>query len=104
MDNLDATRRGILTIVSGKNAGDKIELTEGLTTLGTLGVQVAAVSKRPQGFFTIHVDGSKDKDKDKDKDKVPLVNEKPIGFKSHKLENGDRIEIAGLVMAYKDSE
>ncbi len=73
-------------------------LTEGLTTLGTLGVQVAAVSKRPQGFFTIHVDGGKDKDK------VPLVNEKPIGFKSHKLENGDRIEIAGLVMAYKDSE
>lgn len=98
MDNLDATRRGILTIVSGKNAGDKIVLTEGLTTLGTLGVQVAAVSKRPQGFFTIHVDGGKDKDK------VPLVNEKPIGFKSHKLENGDRIEIAGLVMAYKDSE
>ncbi len=100
MDNLDAKRRGVLAIVSGKNAGDKIVLTEGLTTLGTLGVQVAAVSKRPQGFFTIHVDGGKDKDKDK----VPLVNEKPIGFKSHKLENSDRIEIAGLVMAYKDSE
>jgi pSer/pThr/pTyr-binding forkhead associated (FHA) protein len=88
---------GILRILSGDQAGEEIGLIEGLTTIGKPGVQVAAVSKRPQGYFIIHVDGGKDKDR------VPLVNGEPTGFKSRKLEDGDKIEVAGITMEYQGS-
>jgi hypothetical protein len=86
---------GCLVILNGDKAGQRITLTQALTTVGEPGIQVAAVSKRPQGHFIIHVDGGKDKDR------VPLVNGEPTGFKSRKLEPGDKIEVAGIQMAYE---
>ena len=83
-----------LKVENGADAGTKIQLQDTMTTVGEPGIQVAAVSKRPQGHFIIHVDGGKDKDK------VPLVNGEPTGFKSRKLEAGDVIEIAGIQMKY----
>ncbi len=85
---------GALKVLSGKNAGATLPLEEGLTTVGEPGVQVAAISRRPQGHFIIHVDGGKDRER------VPLVNGEPTGFKSRKLERGDRIEVAGVLMEY----
>lgn len=86
--------RAKLRVLTGAKAGSFINLEEGLTTIGEPGVQVAAVSRRPQGHFIIHVDGGKDKNK------VPLVNGEPTGFKSRKLEKGDRIEVAGIQLEY----
>ncbi|MFT7684894.1 MAG: pSer/pThr/pTyr-binding forkhead associated (FHA) protein [Candidatus Azotimanducaceae bacterium] len=88
------TGHGYLIYSTGPKSGAKIPLEEGLTTIGEPGVQIAAISKRPQGHFIIHVDGGKDKNK------VPLVNGEPTGFKSHKLEPGDTIEVAGNQMEY----
>ncbi len=85
---------GHLVIRNGAGRDEKIDLTEALTTVGEPGIQVAAVSRRPQGHFIIHVDGGKDKTK------VPLVNGEPTGFKSRRLEPGDIIEIAGVQMEY----
>jgi len=84
-----------LKVMSGGDAGRTITLEEGLTTIGLPGIQVAAVSRRPQGHFIIHVDGGKDKDK------VPMVNGEPTGFKSRKLEDGDKIKVAGIEMEYR---
>lgn len=84
-----------LKVLTGEHKGQKILLDDGLTTIGEPGVQVAAVSSRPQGHFIIHVDGGKDRER------VPLVNGEPIGFKSRKLEHGDRIEVAGVEMQYE---
>lgn len=89
--------KGYLKVLSGAREGQKILLEEGLTTIGEPGIQVAAVSRRPQGHFIIHVDGGKDKER------VPIVNGEPTGFKSRKLENGDRIVIAGVEMEYVSS-
>ncbi len=86
---------GYLKVLNGQDPGSKIMLTGGLTTVGEPGIQMAAVSKRPQGHFIIHVDGGKDKDR------VPLVNDEPTGFKSRKLEPGDKIEVAGIEMEYQ---
>ena len=82
-----------LVVISGSGEGDKIDLGS-MTTVGEPGIQVAAVSRRPQGHFIIHVDGGKEKDK------TPLVNGEPTGFKSRKLEPGDVIEVAGIEMEY----
>ncbi|MBL6690132.1 MAG: hypothetical protein ISP91_07050 [Pseudomonadales bacterium] len=69
-------------------------LEDSMTSIGVAGVQMAAVSKRPQGHFIIHVDGGKDRNK------TPVVNGEPIGFKSKKLEVGDLIEVADLQFEY----
>ena len=87
--------RGFLKVLNGEQAGNKIVLDEGLTRIGVPGIQVAAVSRRPQGHFIIHVDGGKDKER------VPLVNGEPTGFKSRKLEPGDIIEVAGIRLEYQ---
>ena len=85
---------GYLKIVKGDEAGELVKLDDALTTIGVPGIQVAAVSKRPQGHFIIHVDGGKDRNK------TPVVNGEPIGFKSRKLEVGDLIEVADIQLEY----
>lgn len=85
---------GYLKYVQGGDPGQVIMLEDSMTSIGVAGVQMAAVSKRPQGHFIIHVDGGKDRDK------TPVVNGEPIGFKSKKLEVGDLIEVADLQFEY----
>ena len=81
-----------LKLVSGTNAGKELQLTKILTTLGRPGVQVAAITRRPTGYFLIVVDAGKDK-------KMPLVNDAEIG-KQHPLADGDVIEVAGIQMSF----
>ncbi len=85
---------GYLKIIAGGEPGETLKLDEALTTIGEPGVQVAAVSKRPQGHFIIHVDGGKDRNK------TPVVNGEEIGFKSRKLEVGDLVEVAEMKLEY----
>src|SRR5712691_4824398 len=47
-----------LQLLSGANAGKELDLTKPLTTLGKPGVQVAVITRRPQGFFITHVEGA----------------------------------------------
>src|SRR5882672_1275232 len=47
-----------LQMLTGGNAGKEIELTKNLTTLGKPGVQVAVITRRPQGYFITHVEGT----------------------------------------------
>ena len=44
-------------MLSGAFAGRELELTKALTTLGRPGVQVAAITRRSEGYFIVHVDG-----------------------------------------------
>jgi len=81
-----------LRLMSGTNAGKELQLTKILTTLGKPGVQVAAITRRPKGYFLIVVDAGKDK-------KMPLVNDTEIG-KQHPLSDGDVIEVAGVKMGF----
>ena len=81
-----------LQLTSGTNAGKELKLTKILTTLGRPGVQVAAITRRPGGYFLIVVDAGKDK-------KMPLVNDTEIG-KEHPLADGDVIEVADVQMQF----
>ena len=60
---------GAIQLLSGANAGKELELTKPLTTLGKPGVQVAVLTRRPQGYFITHVEGAS----------RPAVNGQPIG-------------------------
>ncbi len=81
---------GVVQILSGANAGRELELTKPLTTLGKPGVQVAVLTRRPQGYFITHVEGANH----------PKVNGQPIGPAPHALKDHDLIELAGVKMEF----
>lgn len=79
-----------IQILNGPNAGKELDLVKGLTTLGKPGVQVAVLTKRPQGFFITHVEGAS----------YPVVNGQVLGGQPHQLQDHDLIELAGIKMEF----
>lgn len=82
-----------LQILNGANAGKELELTKALTTIGKPGTQVAAITRRPQGYFIIHVEGAPG-------GRTPIINGKPTGTQATKLNDHDVIEVAGVKMEF----
>lgn len=82
-----------LQVLSGTFAGRELELSKALTTLGRPGVQVAAVTRRSEGFYIVHVESGKPDD-------FPKVNGQPIGPQARKLEDNDVIQLAGVKMGF----
>ncbi len=85
-----AQRVGMLQILTGGNAGKEMELTKSLTTLGKPGVQVAVITRRPQGYFITHVEGAQ----------FPVLNGKTLDAQAHALDDHAVIEIAGVKMEF----
>ena len=81
---------GALQILSGGNAGREVELVKNLTTLGKPGAQVAVITRRPQGYFVTHVEGTQ----------FPIVNGKTLDNQPHPLRDHDVLEIAGVKMSF----
>jgi len=94
-DESPAPASGEATIIlrSGANIGKELPLIKVLTTLGKPGVQVAAITRRPAGYFLIHVDGGGNETR-------PMVNNKEIGIRAEPLHNGDIIEVANVKMEF----
>ena len=86
MNNLN----GKLQILNGVNSGKEMVLTKQLTTIGKPNVQVAAITKRVQGYFIIHVDGKEN----------PIVNGNSVGVQATQLYDHDLIEVAGIKMEF----
>ncbi|MGI9236436.1 MAG: FHA domain-containing protein [Woeseiaceae bacterium] len=82
-----------LQVLSGAFAGRELELTKALTTLGRPGVQVAAITRRAEGYYIVHVESGKDDD-------YPLVNGQPIGPQARKLSDNDVLQLAGVKMGF----
>jgi len=79
-----------LQLLTGPNAGKEIELVKNLTTLGKPGVQVAVITRRPQGYFITHVEGAV----------FPVLNGKAIDSQARQLNDHDVIELAGVKMEF----
>ena len=87
------TINGRLRVQSGSNVGKELELTKALTTIGKPGVQVAAITKRADGYYIVHVGGAAG-------GKRPLVNGTEIDAQARKLNANDVVELAGIKMAF----
>jgi hypothetical protein len=83
-------RVAAIQILTGANAGKEMELTKALTTLGKPGVQVAVITKRPQGYYITHVEGAN----------FPIVNGKAVDAQAHPLNDHDVLELAGVKMEF----
>ena len=87
------SRPAKLQVLSGQFAGRELELSKTLTTLGRPGVQVAAISRRADGYYVVHVESSKPGD-------YPLVNGQPIGPQARRLHDNDVVTLAGVKMGF----
>ena len=92
-ENPVALPKAKLQVLSGAFAGRELELTKALTTLGRPGVQVAAITRRADGYSLVHVDGGSD-------NSYPQVNGKQIGEQACKLKDNDVIQLAGVKMGF----
>ena len=84
---------GKLRVSSGPNMGKELELSKALTTIGKPGVQVAAITRRADGYYIVHVGGQGG-------GKRPLVNGAEIDAQARRLSNNDSIELAGTKMTF----
>jgi pSer/pThr/pTyr-binding forkhead associated (FHA) protein len=82
-----------LQVLSGSFAGRELALTKALTTLGRPGVQVAAITRRAEGYFVVHVESGAP-------DSYPLVNGMSIGPQARRLQDNDVIQLAGVKMGF----
>ncbi|MCB1758643.1 MAG: FHA domain-containing protein [Gammaproteobacteria bacterium] len=73
-----------LRFFRGPNAGQTEILQRALYTIGQPGGEVAAIARRPQGFFLLHIGG----------DRYPMINNKPVdSVAGVKLNEGDVVEV-----------
>ncbi len=79
-----------IQVLSGAAAGRTLDLTKNLTTIGKPGLQVAVITKRPNGYFITHVEGAT----------FPTLNGASLGGTAHPLGDHDMIEIAGVKMEF----
>ena len=79
-----------IQILTGPGAGKEMELVKNLTTLGKPGVQVAVITRRPQGYFITHVEGAV----------FPVLNGRTLDSQSHALNDHDVVELAGVKMEF----
>ena len=79
-----------IKVLTGAAAGREVTLTKVVTTVGKPGVQVASITKRPNGYAFAHVEGVT----------RPSINGVPLVGDSAPLRNGDVIELAGTQMQF----
>ncbi len=79
-----------IKVLNGAAAGREVTLTKVVTTVGKPGVQVASITKRPNGYAFAHVEGAQ----------RPSINGVPLVGDSVPLRNGDVIELAGTQMQF----
>ena len=77
------TKSGWLRHLGGANEGETVPLSKSLMTIGRPGEKVAVITRRPQGFFLLHLGG----------DSFPNINGKPVKRGGVELRHRDIIEI-----------
>ncbi len=77
-------------VLNGAAAGREVPLTKVVTTVGKPGVQVASITKRPNGYVLTHIEGGQ----------RPTVNGAPMTADAVPLKSGDVIELAGTQMQF----
>lgn len=81
---------GRIQVLNGSNSGRELVLNKALTTLGKTGIQVAVITRRPNGYFITHVEGQV----------LPIVNGVSTGTQAFALNDHDVVELAGVKMEF----
>ena len=76
----------VIRVLTGPNAGREVALDKAETSIGRVGVQVAAVRRTDDGLRLVLIEG----------DAPPRVNGEPVDAEGQRLRPGDTFEIAGV--------
>lgn len=82
-----------LQVLTGQFAGRELELVKALTTLGRPGAQVAAITRRADGYYIVQVSAN-------GTGSPPTVNGDSIGRQARRLDDSDVIELGGIKMGF----
>ncbi|MGI9309521.1 MAG: FHA domain-containing protein, partial [Gammaproteobacteria bacterium] len=77
-----------IQVLNGSMAGRELELKKTLTTLGSPGAQVIAITHRADGYYIVKVEGA------------PKINDEEISSKATLLNDNDVIEVTGVKMGF----
>jgi hypothetical protein len=83
-----------LSVKTGVRAGQLLDITKPLTTLGRPGVQVAGITRKDDSYFIVHIESEED---------VPpaTVNNEALAAEPRQLANGDRLSVAGIDLEFQ---
>lgn len=89
LDNDQAGAGAIIEIKNGAKSGQVLPIDKPVTTLGRPGIQIAAIMKKPEGYFLMHIESE-------DRTDRPRLNDNMIGDDPVLLSSGDSLNVAGI--------
>ncbi|MBX2824067.1 MAG: FHA domain-containing protein [Gammaproteobacteria bacterium] len=88
LDNA-STSSAVIEIKNGAKSGQVLPIDKPVTTLGRPGIQIAAIMKKPDGYFLMHIESD-------DEVAPPQLNNSSIGDEPVLLQSGDALNVAGI--------
>ncbi|MEE9320562.1 MAG: FHA domain-containing protein [Granulosicoccus sp.] len=90
LDSSQAASRGaVIEIKNGAKSGQILPIDKPVTTLGRPGIQIAAIMRKPDGYFLMHIESDDSVDR-------PTLNQDSIGDEPVMLHSGDELNVAGI--------
>lgn len=83
------TAGAVIEIQNGAKSGQILPIDKPVTTLGRPGIQIAAIMRKPDGYFLMHIESDDSVD-------MPTLNRDTIGDEPVMLQSGDRLNVAGI--------
>jgi len=79
----------VIEIKNGAKSGQILPIDKPVTTLGRPGIQIAAIMRKPDGYFLMHIESDDSVDR-------PTLNQDAIGDEPVLLHSGDELNVAGI--------
>ncbi|MFT5047320.1 MAG: pSer/pThr/pTyr-binding forkhead associated (FHA) protein [Porticoccaceae bacterium] len=90
LDSPPVTSNGaVIEIKNGAKSGQILPIDKPVTTLGRPGIQIAAIMRKPDGYFLMHIESDDSVDR-------PTLNQDSIGDEPVLLHSGDELNVAGI--------
>lgn len=90
LDRTPSRSRGaVIQIKNGAKSGQILPIDKPVTTLGRPGIQIAAIMRKPDGYFLMHIESDDAVDR-------PTLNSDSIGDEPVLLHSGDELNVAGI--------
>ncbi len=83
----------IIEVKNGAKAGQILPIQKSVTTLGRPGIQIAAIMKKPEGYFFMHIESEDDC-------KPPRHNQSSLGEEPVLLKSGDSLTVADISVQF----
>jgi len=83
------SRGAVIEIKNGAKSGQILPIDKPVTTLGRPGIQIAAIMRKPDGYFLMHIESDDSVDR-------PTLNADLIGDEPVLLHSGDELNVAGI--------